>query len=316
MDKRLFHFTDDKSNKFWSITLEDKSHTVHFGKVGSSGQEQRKEFSSQEEAEKSYNKLINEKIKKGYVEVSEEENPLENLKRKLGKFKRKYWKPVTEHGDGHLFSSKFSGLPWLSEDEEWPLCPQCNKPMELFLQLNLREIPEELKGKFGQGLIQLFYCTNTDPHCEVECEAYFPFAKSVLVRLVEPRGDGRKSNVPLKDYLPARLITGWEFMGYDFPGYEEGGEFLEEKGIELDEDEEELFSEELIPMGGDKIGGWPSWIQGVEYPLCPVCNKRMEMVFQIDSEDNLPYMFGDAGCGHITQCRKHKDKLAFGWACG
>jgi hypothetical protein len=41
----------------------------------------------------------------------------------------------------------------------------------------------------------------------------------------------------------------------------------------------------------------------------------MHLLFQIDSEDNLPYMFGDAGCGHITQCPKHPHRLAFGWAC-
>jgi hypothetical protein len=38
-------------------------------------------------------------------------------------------------------------------------------------------------------------------------------------------------------------------------------------------------------------------------------------VFQIDSEDNLPYMFGDVGCAHITQCPEHKEVVAFGWAC-
>jgi hypothetical protein len=41
----------------------------------------------------------------------------------------------------------------------------------------------------------------------------------------------------------------------------------------------------------------------------------MQMVFQINSEGNLPYMFGDSGRGHITQCPQHKDELAFAWAC-
>jgi hypothetical protein len=26
-------------------------------------------------------------------------------------------------------------------------------------------------------------------------------------------------------------------------------------------------------------------------------------------------MFGDAGIGHVTQCREHRDELAFGCAC-
>jgi hypothetical protein len=41
----------------------------------------------------------------------------------------------------------------------------------------------------------------------------------------------------------------------------------------------------------------------------------MARVFQVDSDHNVPFMFGDAGCGHITQCPAHKDVVAFGWAC-
>ena len=66
---------------------------------------------------------------------------------------------------------------------------------------------------------------------------------------------------------------------------------------------------------GDKLAGWPAWVQGVEYPNCPRCGRRMAHVFQVDSEDHVPFMFGDAGCGHITQCPEHKEVVAFGWAC-
>ena len=40
-------------------------------------------------------------------------------------------------------------------------------------------------------------------------------------------------------------------------------------------------------------------------------------MFSVDAEteDHVPYMFGDAGCGHITQCRERLDVVAFGWAC-
>jgi hypothetical protein len=66
---------------------------------------------------------------------------------------------------------------------------------------------------------------------------------------------------------------------------------------------------------GDKLAGWPAWIQNVEYPSCPRCGRRMVHVFQVNSEDHIPFMFGDAGCGHITQCPEHKEVVAFGWAC-
>jgi len=71
MSTRLFHFQDDKSDKFWQITVEGSSHTVHFGRRGTTGQAQTKDFGSDAEAQKSAEKLIAEKVKKGYLEEAE-----------------------------------------------------------------------------------------------------------------------------------------------------------------------------------------------------------------------------------------------------
>ena len=71
--KRVFIFRDFKSQKFWSIDVCGSSFTVNYGKLGSEGQTQVKEFSSPEEAEQSAEKLIKEKLNKGYVETREEE---------------------------------------------------------------------------------------------------------------------------------------------------------------------------------------------------------------------------------------------------
>jgi hypothetical protein len=65
----------------------------------------------------------------------------------------------------------------------------------------------------------------------------------------------------------------------------------------------------------DKLAGWPHWVQRREYPDCPRCGAQMRLVFQLDSEDHVPFMLGDAGVGHITQCPTHHDVVAFGWAC-
>lgn len=74
--------------------------------------------------------------------------------------------------------------------------------------------------------------------------------------------------------------------------------------------------QEAVPNAtGDKLGGWPAWVQGVEYPDCPRCGARMALLFQLDSEENVPWMFGDVGCGHVTRCPAHPDEVAFGWAC-
>jgi uncharacterized protein (TIGR02996 family) len=67
---RSFTYTDDKSNKFWNIEVQGRSFTVTFGKVGSKGQTQTKDFADAKAAEKEAGKLIVKKIMKGYQETT------------------------------------------------------------------------------------------------------------------------------------------------------------------------------------------------------------------------------------------------------
>lgn len=241
---------------------------------------------------------------------------------------RLVWKPQTVEDDGQRDASKFSGTPWLAVGEDWPRCPGCKQPLQLFLQLNLAKLPEELEGRFGQGLLQLFYCVSYD--CDAACSSWEPFSPSHVVRVVRIDGaECRAVEVP-EGQFPPRLIVGWEIdadlpstaehdllglaYDYDFPAKKLRISWSEASLVmdDLDMDIAESIGSALF---GDKLGGWPHWVQGVEYPSCPRCGAVMQMLFQIDSENNLPYMFGDVGIGHITQCSEHKDVVAFGWAC-
>ena len=65
------------------------------------------------------------------------------------------------------------------------------------------------------------------------------------------------------------------------------------------------------PHQRDKLLGWPSWPQYVDYPSCRACGRELWLVFQLESDQNLWYMFGDEGCGHITCCPDHPEELAF-----
>ena len=66
--KQYFEYTDEKSSKFWEITLEGVSFTVRYGKIGTAGQTQTKDFASPEIALREAEKLLKEKVKKGYIE--------------------------------------------------------------------------------------------------------------------------------------------------------------------------------------------------------------------------------------------------------
>ncbi|MEM7475555.1 MAG: DUF4132 domain-containing protein [Planctomycetota bacterium] len=75
MDSRNLVFSEGSSDKFWNIELEDCSHTVNYGRVGTNGQTKTKEFGSEEEARKSYDKLVEQKLKKGYEDAAGSSSP-------------------------------------------------------------------------------------------------------------------------------------------------------------------------------------------------------------------------------------------------
>lgn len=64
--KKRFIYYDEKSNKFWWIDYEGDSLVVNYGKVGSIGKFQIKEFDNEEQCLKEVSKLIVVKMKKGY----------------------------------------------------------------------------------------------------------------------------------------------------------------------------------------------------------------------------------------------------------
>lgn len=230
---------------------------------------------------------------------------------KLSSLRRTAWLPRTEAGDGAINGSKFSGLAAVPVGSEWPRCGNCNKPMQLFLQLNSKDVPADAKHLLRKGILQLFYCTSVEPACDVDCEGFFPWSKAHVARVIDDGTFESFAESPVADAFPARTIVGWHET-VDVPNWEE----TEHLGLNLANDEADILADTSSPASGEKLGGWPAWVQGIEYPDCRVCGEPMHHVFQIDSERNLPWMLGDAGVGHITRCREHPEVLTFGWACG
>jgi predicted DNA-binding WGR domain protein len=63
---RRFEFIGGSSAKFWEIEVDGAEVFVHFGRLGVSGQQQQKRFADAAAATKHAEKLIAEKIRKGY----------------------------------------------------------------------------------------------------------------------------------------------------------------------------------------------------------------------------------------------------------
>ena len=69
--KKHLKYIEGNSDKFWQITVQENSFTVTYGKNGTAGTSQTKQFTDAEECLKAAEKLYNEKVKKGYSESGE-----------------------------------------------------------------------------------------------------------------------------------------------------------------------------------------------------------------------------------------------------
>ena len=239
--------------------------------------------------------------------------------------RRTAWSPIVREGDADTTASKFAGMPWLAADEPWPACGNCHEALTFFLQLDLAHLPRELDAVYGDGLVQLFYCTRCIH------SGWEPFSSESLVRIVAPTVASQRVAPRQVEQFPPRTIVGWNAFD-DYPNQQEhrllGVRYvydLETMRLRVECDDPPFVAEDVeantlteemaVAASGDKLAGWPFWVQDVEYPACPTCSQSMRLVFQLDSEQHIPFMFGDCGVGHITQCAKHRQMVAFGWAC-
>ena len=67
-ETRLFEFVGGGSRKFWEVTLSGARFTVRFGRIGTPGQSQSKTLADSAHARAEMDKLIAEKLRKGYKE--------------------------------------------------------------------------------------------------------------------------------------------------------------------------------------------------------------------------------------------------------
>ena len=67
--RRMFEFVAGGSNKFWHLEVKGTDVTVHFGRNGTRGQSTVKSFPDELAAQKHADKMIAQKVGKGYVEV-------------------------------------------------------------------------------------------------------------------------------------------------------------------------------------------------------------------------------------------------------
>ncbi len=235
---------------------------------------------------------------------------------------RQAWRPVTTGASADTLSF-FGGAPSL-EPGSSPVCGECNLPMSLLLQLDLRSLPKEYGLPLNEGLLGVFACTATDG-----CDLGFPFAESSRILLYPPAPTPRPTQAPKQ--FPLVPIAAWQPFD-DVPDPDEHQllglqySYSEPSMVAVDCDEPpvsvlvddqtgDLAESFASAATGDKLGGWAKTIQGPAYVECTDCSSRMRLLFQIDSLDNLRYMFGDGGIAHVLYCPEHPRTMAYCWQC-
>jgi hypothetical protein len=257
------------------------------------------------------------------------EEILEALAPWRARMRRTAWFPEVSEGDGAEKGSRFGGLPWLPEGTEHPTCQICGEPLRLLLQLDVDSLPEAARGALPKGsLVQAFYCEDED--CESE-GGWEPFARSHRVRAVDASNPGRLAE-PVGEPHPVKSIASWRAEDdaphpeeFEALGLRSSYDFqartlqlccpelsLESAPVSLDALSVEQIAQ---PKEGDKLGGWPFWIQSSEYPSCQRCKQPMRVFFQIESEQNVPQMWGDVGMMYLSQCEADPEMMTLHWSC-
>ena len=72
-----YELSEGTSHKFWEIELSGASFTTTYGRIGTAGQTTQKQFASAAEARRAHDKLIAEKLAKGYVLAGSAPVPVE-----------------------------------------------------------------------------------------------------------------------------------------------------------------------------------------------------------------------------------------------
>lgn len=212
---------------------------------------------------------------------------LKALKAKLKKEARKAARPVTEVGDGPPSGSKFGGAPLLTAAAPRPV-GRAGSALPLLAQVDLREHPEPKERQ--PALLQVFFDPDGPPHG--------------VARLIDPEAPAVTDDGPAQ---PARRITGWSKPAADHPSRSDDPA---RPGPALTDDEQAVLRE--LNLGGDKLGGWPDWVQDPSYPPCPECRAPMtRLLLQVEGGRHVAVSLGDAGVGYALACPDHPGRVVF-----
>ncbi|MGW9070797.1 hypothetical protein ACWGQT_15310 [Streptomyces yangpuensis] len=184
-------------------------------------------------------------------------------------------------------------LLWPAE-EPWPMCaePDHYKPlgapvgpepvaMVPVAQLYARDVPG-LVFPAGTDLLQLLWCPLVHEDDQYAANPSLHWRSAALTAADVAAGEPPRPHTAEEDYLPRPCTLSptpaVEYPNWDMP---KGlGALLEERFEALDE-ERGFCHFDVATTQQSKIGGYPAWTQGPDWPDCAGCGARMERLLSV-----------------------------------
>lgn len=167
--KRVFINQIGDSNKFWTIEQSDNSYSVSWGKVGTEGRASNKVFSTVDECFREIEKIIKEKINKGYQEVADELNiPIKPTLK---------YKPMNED----VFWETISLFNWKKTDDDDEVLKPALKRLVSMTVEDIQQFAEILAEKLYQ-LDGIEYASNIGGESYQDDDKFFSVDYFLYVR--------------------------------------------------------------------------------------------------------------------------------------
>ena len=199
--------------------------------------------------------------------------------------------------------SKMGGMPNLNGFPEWPICNGCKEPLEFVLQIYKTDFPGFYFPE-DKNIFQLFKCP--DAECPGKTYWYELFhyywnvttaknKEAVIPELDKVRDLGEEKTQEC--FFDPEISD-------DYPDYQDyHGSLWDNLEDKYGGDMIVLFVENFSAKRSTKIGGYPSWTQYPDYPVCE-CGSPKEFFFQLTGGEDHGLFLGDLGNMYYFVCKK------------
>lgn len=249
------------------------------------------------------------------VEISAEDR----LKQALNKIKKECIRVVPSKNGfdkSQACDTRFGGSAYAEKGDKAPVCECCGKPLTFIFQY--RDKYDKDLNPSGD-LHSVYYCFDCVPIGRVEEEkgqwAVVTHKNPEVAKFVE-----QKENIS-SVLAPTSCELSKVYVLPDYETIENNNSEIAEICEEIDpEDPMSAYEDAGNEIGchmepSTTLGGYPIWIQGEGTQVCPNCKGEVELAVQIDSEEAVNLMFGDAGCLYVFRCPEHKNEFAIEMQC-